>query len=264
MDRTDKYMTAENLERIGRMTLFNDILFRNVAKDKDVARLFVRLFTGREDLDVVARDTQYSVVPVTGQRGVVMDLHIVDDEGSVFDFEVQDYRELHLALRARWYHSQLDWEHGPESGQEYDRLPQVQVVFIMRYDPFGQGRLLYRVRKEAAPGLVYDDGSHTAFMNVGAADDSALGRLAHDLVQTRAEDMYYDELRKQVRHYKTTKEGRKRMCRELEEMRMEDYDKKARMIAKSLLADGMPIPDVARHTGLGREVVEELAVKKDK
>ena len=264
MDRTDKYMTAENLERIGRMTLFNDILFRNVAKDKDVARLFVRLFTGREDLDVVARDTQYSVVPVTGQRGVVMDLHVIDGEGSVFDFEIQDYRELHLALRARWYHSQLDWEHGPESGQAYDRLPQVQVVFIMRHDPFGQGRLLYRVRKEAAPGLVYDDGSHTAFMNVRAADDSALGRLAHDLVQTRAEDMYYDELRRQVRHYKTTKEGTKRMCRELEEMRMEDYDKKARMIAKSLLADGMPIPDVARHTGLGREVVEELAAKKDK
>ena len=264
MDRTDKYMTAENLERIGRMTLFNDILFRNVAKDRDVARLFVRLFTGRESLDVVARDTQYSVVPVTGQRGVVMDLHIVDDEGSVFDFEIQDYRELHLALRARWYHSQLDWEHGPESGQEYDRLPQVQVVFIMRYDPFGQGRLLYRVRKEAAPGLVYDDGSHTAFMNVGAADDSALGRLAHDLVQTRAEDMYYDELRKQVRHYKTTKEGRKRMCRELEEMKMETADKKARMIAERLISMGLPLDMVAEGTSLAREVVEELAAKNGK
>ena len=171
---------------------------------------------------------------------------------------------LHLALRARWYHSQLDWEHGPESGQEYDRLPQVQVVFIMRYDPFGQGRLLYRVRKEAAPGLVYDDGSHTAFMNVRAADDSALGRLAHDLVQTRAEDMYYDELRKQVRHYKTTKEGRKRMCRELEEMRMEDYDKKARMIAENLLKFGMSVADVAKNTELDRAVVEELAAKKGK
>ena len=77
MDKVDNCVTQENLERIGRMTLFNDILFRNVAKDKDVARLFVRLFTGRESLDVVARDTQYSVVPVTGQRGVVMDLHIV-------------------------------------------------------------------------------------------------------------------------------------------------------------------------------------------
>ena len=264
MDKVDNCVTQENLERIGRMTLFNDILFRNVAKDKDVARLFVRLFTGRESLDVVARDTQYSVVPVTGQRGVVMDLHIVDDEGSVFDFEIQDYRELHLALRARWYHSQLDWEHGPESGQEYDSLPQVQVVFIMRHDPFGQGRLLYRVRKEAAPGLVYDDGSHTAFMNVRAADDSALGRLAHDLVQTRAEDMYYDELRRQVRHYKTTKEGRKRMCRELEEMKMETADKKARMIAERLISMGLPLDMVAEGTSLAREVVEELAAKKDK
>ena len=126
------------------------------------------------------------------------------------------------------------------------------------------GRLLYRVRKEAAPGLVYDDGSHTAFMNVRAADDSALGRLAHDLVQTRAEDMYYDELRKQVRHYKTTKEGRKRMCRELEEMRMEDYDKKARMIAENLLKFGMSVPDVAMNTELDRAVVEELAAKKGK
>ena len=264
MDKVDNCVTQENLERIGRMTLFNDILFRNVAKDRDVARLFVRLFTGREELDVVARDTQYSVVPVTGQRGVVMDLHVIDGEGSVFDFEIQDYRELHLALRARWYHSQLDWEHGPESGQEYDSLPQVQVVFIMRHDPFGQGRLLYRVRKEAAPGLPYDDGSHTAFMNVRAADDSALGRLAHDLVQTRAEDMYYDELRKQVHHYKTTKEGRKRMCRELEEMKMETADKKARMIAERLISMGLPLDMVAEGTSLAREVVEELAAKKDK
>ena len=50
MDKVDNCVTQENLERIGRMTLFNDILFRNVAKDKDVARLFVRLFTGRESL----------------------------------------------------------------------------------------------------------------------------------------------------------------------------------------------------------------------
>ena len=235
MDKVDNCVTQENLERIGRMTLFNDILFRNVAKDKDVARLFVRLFTGREDLDVVARDTQYSVVPVTGQRGVVMDLHVIDGEGSVFDFEIQDYRELHLALRARWYHSQLDWEHGPESGQEYD-----------------------------TPGLVYDDGSHTAFMNVRAADDSALGRLAHDLVQTRAEDMYYDELRKQVRHYKTTKEGTKRMCQELEEMKRECADKNSRRIAENLLKFGMSVADVAMNTELDKAVVEELAAKKGK
>ena len=134
----------------------------------------------------------------------------------------------------------------------------------MRHDPFGLGRLLYRVRKEAAPGLVYDDGSHTSFMNVKAADDSALGRLAHDLVQTRAEDMYYDELRKQVRHYKTTKEGTKRMCRELEEMKMETADKKARMIAERLISMGLPLDMVAEGTSLAREVVEELAAKKDK
>ena len=120
------------------------------------------------------------------------------------------------------------------------------------------------MRKEAAPGLPYDDGSHTAFMNVGAADDSGLGRLAHDLVQTRAEDMYYDELRRQVRHYKTTKEGRKRMCRELEEMKLECYDKSARRIAERLISMGLSLDMVAEGTNLPREVVEQLAARKDK
>ena len=83
-------------------------------------------------------------------------------------------------------------------------------------------------------------------------------------MMSSAEDMYYDELRKQVRHYKTTKEGRKRMCRELEEMRMEDYDKKARMIAENLLKFGMSVSDVAMNTELDRAVVEELAAKKGK
>ena len=76
--------------------------------------------------------------------------------------------------------------------------------------------------------------------------------------------MYYDELRRQVRHYKTTKEGRKRMCRELEEMKMETADKKARMIAENLLKFGMSVPDVAMNTELDRAVVEELAAKKGK
>ena len=67
-----------------------------------------------------------------------------------------------------------------------------------------------------------------------------------------------------MRHYKTTKEGRKRMCRELEEMRMEDYDKKARRIAENLLKFGMSVADVAMNTELDKAVVEELAAKKGK
>ena len=55
-----------------------------------------------------------------------------------------------------------------------------------------------------------------------------------------------------------------RMCQDLEDMKLECYDKNSRRIAENLLKNGMSVADVAKNTELDRAVVEELAAKKGK
>lgn len=53
-----------------------------------------------------------------------------------------------------------------ESGETYDRLKKVFVIFITVYDPFGEGRMIYTIRNRCVEDLdmPYDDGATTIFL----------------------------------------------------------------------------------------------------
>lgn len=73
-----------------------------------------------------------------------------DGAGELFDLEPDnnDGKEDTAALpkRARYYHAKLDAENF-KSGEKYAKLRNVYVIFIMTYDPFHAGQMVYSVRR---------------------------------------------------------------------------------------------------------------------
>ncbi len=64
------------------------------------------------------------------------------------------------------------------------RLPDAWVIFILSYDPFGEGRMLYTIKNRCIdlPGLDYDDGAATLLLYVGGRPDDvpeSLSSLFH-------------------------------------------------------------------------------------
>ncbi len=70
-----------------------------------------------------------------------------------------------ISRRTRYYHALMDRE-CLESGEEYERLKNVIVIFILSDDPFGMRRMVYTICNmcREVPELPYDDGARTLFL----------------------------------------------------------------------------------------------------
>lgn len=78
---------------------------------------------------------------------------------------------------------------------------------------------LYHIERTVQEtGGLFGDGSHIIYVNGSYKNDSeAIGRLMHDFRCTDADDMFYAELAKHVRHFKETEGGMERMSKAMEE-----------------------------------------------
>lgn len=89
------------------------------------------------------QETIESSVPTA--KSVRLDVYVEDDEGTVYDLEVQTTNKRNLGKRTRYYQSMIDIR-VLEKGQDYKKLKQSFVIFICNYDPFGKSRYIYTFR----------------------------------------------------------------------------------------------------------------------
>ena len=75
------------------------------------------------------------------RRRIRLDIYAKDAEGSDYNVEMQGENEGNLPKRSRYHQSQMDVMSVPP-GSDFNELCPSYVVFICRFDPFGEG--LYR------------------------------------------------------------------------------------------------------------------------
>ncbi len=220
-----------------------------------------------KDLQVVEHIVQKDYKNLQG-RSAILDCVARDNTNKRYNVEIQQESEGASPKRAR-YHSGLLDMNTLNPGQEYEELPDSYVIFITRDDVLGKGLPIYhanRVIEET--GGMFGDGSHIIYVNSSIQDDTALGRLMHDLYCKNADEMYSEILAKRVSELKETEEGTGSMCEVLEEMMKEMLQegelrgeargelKKARKTAEALFQRGMSIKEIAEVIGEKEETVE--------
>ena len=142
----------------------------------------------------------------TDRHGVRLDVYLDENDGTgeLFDLEPDnnDGKEETAALpkRARFYHAKLDAENF-KTGEKYEKLRNVYVIFIMTYDPFRAGRMVYTVKNGCVemPDLPYEDGARTIFLYTrgkGGNPPESLRQLLQYMEHTTKENARTEELRK--------------------------------------------------------------------
>ena len=207
-----------------------------------------------------------------------------DDADNRYNVEIQQESEGASPKRAR-YHSGLLDMNTLNSGQDYEELPDSYVIFITKEDVPGKGLPIYhadRVIEET--GGIFGDGSHIIYVNSSMQDEeTALGRLMHDLNCKNADEMYSEVLAQRVSELKgTEKEGNIGMCDALEELIQEFTQKgelrgeargeargiakgemkKAKETAKALSREGMSIEKIAQILDEEEEKIKEWLSEK--
>jgi len=172
--------------RLEDLNLLDDFLFRQMLLQEDTGEEFCRILL-RTILGKPIRRVR--VIPQkdipgidTHMHGIRMDAYIeaVPEEPSltseilldaevvpaIYDIEPNKrYEKETLPRRMRYYHGLIDTRL-LAADMSYETLPEVVIITILPYDPFGKNRMVYTIQNLCAEdvSLPYDDGAKKIFL----------------------------------------------------------------------------------------------------
>jgi predicted transposase/invertase (TIGR01784 family) len=174
----------------------------------------------------------------TDRHGIRLDAYIEEksDTGdkvlNVYDVEPNnEYEKSSLPERSRYYQALIDGRL-LGSGEGYEILPDLYVIFILPYDPFGKGRMLYTIKSLCSEDatVAYKDGATKLFFYTDGAPEDC-GSNVRDLLRYMKESERNNvtnetlgEIDEMVRHVKASKEVGVNYMKswEIERKRMEE------------------------------------------
>ena len=294
-ERSAHVMNPECLALIENFRLMDDTFMSKCLENApECIELILQIILGKKDLKVVKSQTEYPIKSLQG-RGVRFDVFARDSEGKEYDIEIQRAKDGAEPKRAR-YNSALMDANALKSGDDFDKLRDTYVIFITENDVIGRGQDVYSyLRIEETNGDRLCDGTHIIYVNGAAQSTTDIGKLMHDMRCRDAAEMYFEILKKRVSQFKNSEEGRRIMCKAVEEFaerraaeskaegkregiaegkregiaegkregiaegKREGKRENMLATAKRMLKDGiLALKDVARYTGLSLAQVTQL------
>ena len=269
--RLSHVMELEYLKLIENFRLMDDTFMSKCLENApECIELILRIILGKKDLKVVRSQTEYPIKSLQG-RGVRFDVFAKDSKGREYDIEIQCANDGAEPKRAR-YNSALMDANALKSGEDFGKLRDTYVIFITENDVMKRGQDMYVFdRMDRRSGLDFGDGAHVVYANGTWRGNDAFGHLMHDFNCRTAAEMYFDVLKKRVSQFKDSEEGRRIMCKSVEEFAErraaeskaegERKGKRETMLAtaKRMLKDGiLALKDIARYSGLSLAQVKKL------
>ena len=185
------------------LVFHDDFMFAAVMMDAENCRCFLeRVLEMKIGRVEISREHGFFFNPEN--KSIRMDVFAKDEDQTHYDIETQLVKKDSLERRSRYYHSQMDMEM-LEKGRSYSELADAYVIFICDFDPLGQKKCRYTIRKYCEEtGNAFGDGVCTIFLNTNGENrgevpkelTALLDFVKADLAGSEAE--YEDTLVKQL------------------------------------------------------------------
>ena len=137
-----------------------------------ISKVIIKRATGFDVKNIVVETEKQIPGTNINKRGVRLDVYLTEEDKKVgrdilrlFDIEPNNYYEPDLPRRSRFYQSLIDSQLLP-ANTPFRKLPDIFMIWILPYDPFGDGRMIYTVKNMVAENnqIVYNDGSTKLFL----------------------------------------------------------------------------------------------------
>lgn len=262
----------DHKDALSRLSLMDDAFMAKCFEDNiTCTELVISIILDRKDIRVKCVHTQHQLKNLQG-RSAILDIYAEDEDGKVYDIEIQKEKEGATPKRARYYSSLMD-ANITEPGDDFEKLRESYVIFITETDVLKNGKAIYHIERYIEEvSERFNDGAHIIYVNGENRDGSPLGLLMQDLRCSDPDRMNYKELSERTRYFKEDKEGMKRMGSVIDELIQEEKMEglkegkleAAQSTAYKLLKSGkFSIQEIAEYVSLPVEEIEELAKKGD-
>jgi len=211
---------AKIREEAKKLVPIDDVMFRKMAEDLEFCQEILRVIIGDPALIVLDNTPQYAVTNLQG-RSVILDAHCKLGDGREINIEVQKANDDDHQRRVRYNGSVLT-ANITDPGEKFEKVPDVCVVFISRFDMFKDGLPLYHVdRTVRETGKVVDNGFEEIYVNAAVSDGSDVSELMEVFVSDTAYNDKFPVTSASKRRYKETEEGQQIMCEIMERLNTE-------------------------------------------
>lgn len=143
MPQTSTENISVLLAPLQNLNLMDDYLFDAATVDLEACKIILELSLGIKIQRICWKEGQKVIHNLPGKRGIRMDFYVVDEDGRIFDVEMQKRNVGNIPKRTRFYQALLD---APllESGEiGFDHLNPTYIVVICGFDIFGLKKYRY-------------------------------------------------------------------------------------------------------------------------
>ena len=262
--------------------LMDNLFFLKTVEDKEAAEELIQLLICNKRVKIIENQSNKSLINIEN-RSVALDLYCVDEEGKEYNIEVQRTKKDNAeepTKRMRYNISMMD-THTIEKGIKAKDLPEIYGIMISEFDPFGEGRLRYEIkRKIENSGKKTDNGIHEIYVFTRGKGDSDLKELVEFFENSNGYNEKFPKLSKRVMYLKedekgmneyllteeeflawAEKEGLKKGMKEgLKEGRKEGRNNTFLLVVKNMKSLNYTISQIMEATGLSEKEIESLTV----
>ena len=269
----------KNFEKYAKLlNPIDDLMFCKMAEHKEFCEEILRVILEDDGLTVIEAIPQWQGKNLTG-RSVVLAAKCVTGDGRHINIEVQKSDDDNHLKRAR-YNAAVLTTNISETGKKFEFIPDVCIVFISKFDIFDGGLPLYHIDKVVREtGQVIEDGLTEIFVNTVNYDGSKPARLMKLFTENDAYSNDEFPVTSELKSRLKSSEGGSRAMNEILEKLISDEKREsekrgekrgreegimlgkeegAKIIAKTMIEEGLPTELIMRYTGLSEDVIIAL------
>lgn len=197
---------------IAKATLMDDLYMAKFFEGQPrCAEVVLRAVLGNPSLRVISVNVRHDVLSL-GSRSVQLDIAAEDEDGRLYDVEVQRDPGRAEPQRARLYAALIDSQ-ALGKGAGFADLPESYVIFIVNGDALGDGvPLSVFERTRLQDGRLFGDGSRIVYVDASYNfGDTVLGDVMHDFVCPDPDSMRNPVLAERARYFKKAEKGAEEM-----------------------------------------------------
>ncbi len=126
------------------LTFTDDFMFGKVlVNNPEICRRLLEVLLEIKIRKISFPERQKNIEILSDGKGIRLDVYVDDENGTVYNIEMQTKVKKELPKRSRYYQGMIDMNL-IERGAKYKELKLSFVIFICLKDPFGYGLPVYR------------------------------------------------------------------------------------------------------------------------
>ena len=126
--------TQSRIVNFNEIGITNDLMFGTVYKNPEYCKELLQRILQINIVEIGIVEPQKTIKTTIIGKGIRIDIYAKDNQGNVYDIEMQSTEETDLHLRTRYYHSEMD-SYQIRAGQKYKNLKNSVVIFICTFAP---------------------------------------------------------------------------------------------------------------------------------